>query len=82
MRAKECFYFVDIILTLSKLSKDCVMRLTSDVIYFIISEENCGPLSPIVWCELDRSSFFFEYLMEGVNEAYKEIYLGFNTCKQ
>lgn len=71
--------FMNITLSLSKFSKECVMRITARKVYFIISEEESGPRRPLVWCELPVNFYFKEYNIIGVNEQYNEIYLEFST---
>ncbi|KAJ8970390.1 hypothetical protein NQ317_018369 [Molorchus minor] len=71
--------FMNISLSLSKFSKDCVLRITARKLYFIISEEESGPRRPLVWCELPVNFYFKEYNVVGVNEQYNEIYLEFST---
>lgn len=63
--------------SLSKISRECVMRITSDKLYFIISDEDAGPSTPLVWCELVVGYYFKEYNVVGMNEQYNEIYLEF-----
>ncbi|CAG9859398.1 unnamed protein product [Phyllotreta striolata] len=72
--------FMNITLSLSKFSKECVMRITNRRVYFIISaEKDAGPRRPLAWCELPVSFYFKEYKLVGVNEEYNEIYLEFST---
>ncbi|XP_026748563.1 checkpoint protein HUS1 [Galleria mellonella] len=71
--------FTNIVTTISKLSKECVLRIASDQLYFIVSDENSGPAPPILWCEIPHSIFFSEYQMVGLDEQHKDIYLGFNS---
>ncbi|KAG5894524.1 hypothetical protein JTB14_026813 [Gonioctena quinquepunctata] len=71
--------FMNITLSLSKFSKECVMRMTTRRVYFIISEEDSGPRRPLVWCELPVNFYFKEYNVVGVNEEYNEIFLEFST---
>lgn len=74
--------FYSVLGTMAKLSKRCVLRLTADKLFFILTENGSnggGATSasgaPTVWCELDRSHFFSEYNMEGVTAREPEIYL-------
>ena len=77
--------FYSILCTAAKLSKLCVMRLSSDCVYFILVEmgsgttaANCGNLrcgGPVVWIEMDQSHFFNEYNMEGVTRDDPDIYI-------
>ena len=77
--------FYSILCTAAKLSKLCVMRLTKDCVYFILTEMgtgttagNCGNLrcgGPVVWIEMEQSHFFNEYTMEGVTRDDPDIYV-------
>ena len=77
--------FYNLILTMSKLSKKCVWRLTRNDIYFILTEIGTATASglsgagggPIVWCHMEKDHFFQEYHMEGVTTQQPEIYLEF-----
>ncbi|KAJ8924418.1 hypothetical protein NQ315_007214 [Exocentrus adspersus] len=71
--------FMNIALSLSKFSKECVMRITARRVYFIISEEESGPRRPLVWCELPVNFYFKEYNFVGVTEQHNEIYIEFST---
>ncbi|CAG9836753.1 unnamed protein product [Diabrotica balteata] len=71
--------FMNISLSLSKFSKECIMRITTRKVYYIISEEESGPRRPLVWCELPVNFYFKEYNVVGVNDQYNEIYLEFST---
>lgn len=57
------------------------MRLADDKIYFIVSDENCNPSPPMLWCEIPKSTFFSEYQLVGLDEEHKDIYLGFSSGK-
>nr|CAI5830874.1 unnamed protein product [Callosobruchus analis] len=72
--------FMNIALSLSKFSKECVMRITARKVYFIISEEDSGPRRPLVWCELPINFYFKEYNVVGVNQQFNEIFLEFSTA--
>ena len=72
-------YILAVVTSLSKFSKHCVMRITSNKVYFIISEEDSGPRRPLTWCELPVSFYFKEYNLTGVNEEHNEIYLELST---
>ena len=72
--------FYDILNTMAKLSKMCVLRLTAKHIYFIITELNASGTStsmggPCVWCQIDHTHFFQDYTLEGVTKDENEIYL-------
>lgn len=73
------FWISDIATSLSKFSKECVMRITSRNVYFIVSEEESGPRRPLVWCDLPVNFYFKEYNIVGVSEEYNEIFLEFST---
>ncbi|RZF47725.1 hypothetical protein LSTR_LSTR005989 [Laodelphax striatellus] len=57
--------FSSIVLTLCKLSKESVLKLTSTQLLFIISEDNAVPRRTMAWCVLDRKNFFNEYTIDG-----------------
>ncbi|XP_072946596.1 checkpoint protein HUS1 [Epargyreus clarus] len=71
--------FSNIVSTISKLSKECVFRLSDDRLYFIVSEENNTPAPPVLWCEIPHAMFFSEYQVIGLDEEHKDIYLGLNS---
>lgn len=73
--------FSDISLSLSKIAKECVMRIITNKVYFIVSNEDSGPKTPLVWCELPVNFYFKEYNVVGVNDEFNEIYLEFATRK-
>jgi Hus1-like protein. len=74
------FLFIpDIILTIARLSKMCVIRITKDCMYLIIVEDNVTVGKPMVWGVLEQTHFFNEYSMAGVSEEQNEIYLEFET---
>ena len=60
--------------TIAKLAKSCIFRLTTDKLFFILSEQ-AGNGGVSIWCELAQSHFFNEYNMDGVSEDANEIYL-------
>lgn len=67
-------HFTRVITTISKLTKTCVLRLTPDNLFFILSEKVAnGGVS--MWCELSQVNFFDEYQMEGVSAEDNEICL-------
>ncbi|XP_044745246.1 checkpoint protein HUS1 [Coccinella septempunctata] len=72
--------FMNIATSLSKFSKECVMRITTRNVYFIVSEEESGPRRPLVWCDLPANFYFKEYNVVGVSDEYNEIYLEFSTA--
>ncbi|CAH0714949.1 unnamed protein product, partial [Brenthis ino] len=68
--------FSNIVTTISKLSKECVLRLSDDKLYFIVCEDNSGPVPPVLWCEMSPAVFFSDYQMIGIDDEHKDIYLG------
>ncbi|KAL4720916.1 hypothetical protein ACJJTC_011539 [Scirpophaga incertulas] len=67
--------FSNIVATISKLSKECVLRVTAEQLYFIVCDENNGPTPPVLWCEIPQALFFSEYQMVGLDDEHKDIYL-------
>ncbi|XP_072859967.2 checkpoint protein HUS1 isoform X3 [Pogona vitticeps] len=66
--------FTRVINTVAKLAKTCILRLTVDKLYFILSDKVAnGGVS--MWCELKQENFFDEFQMEGVAAENNEIYL-------
>ncbi|KAB0804327.1 hypothetical protein PPYR_02685 [Photinus pyralis] len=72
--------FLTTVNSLSKLSKECVMRITIRHVYFIIPDDDTGPRRPLVWCELPVNFYFREFNLEGVSHEQNEIYLGLSTA--
>ncbi|XP_065212955.1 checkpoint protein HUS1 isoform X2 [Planococcus citri] len=70
--------FSNIITTLSKLAKNCVLRICADRLYFIVPEEHSIPYKISVWCILHKNEFFNAYEMVGDTDK-NEIYLNFNS---
>ncbi|XP_030612919.1 checkpoint protein HUS1 [Archocentrus centrarchus] len=67
-------HFTRVITTISKLTKMCVLRLTPDNLFFVLSGKVAnGGVS--MWCELPQVNFFDEYQMEGVSSEDNEICL-------
>ncbi|XP_070623220.1 checkpoint protein HUS1 isoform X2 [Erythrolamprus reginae] len=67
-------HFSRVISTIAKLTKICILRLTLDKLYFILSDKVAnGGVS--MWCELNQANFFDEFQMEGVSAENYEIYL-------
>uniref|UniRef100_A0A8C9XCM7 Checkpoint protein n=1 Tax=Sander lucioperca TaxID=283035 RepID=A0A8C9XCM7_SANLU len=67
-------HFTRVITTISKLTKTCVLRLTPDNLFFVLSGKVAnGGVS--MWCELSQANFFDEYQMEGVSPEDNEICL-------
>lgn len=67
-------HFTRVINTISKLTKTCILRLTPDNLYFVLSGKVAsGGVS--MWCELSQANFFDEYQLEGVSAEDNEICL-------
>ncbi|KAM3593643.1 uncharacterized protein V6R79_017771 [Siganus canaliculatus] len=67
-------HFTRIVSTISKLTKTCVLRLTPDQLFFVLSGKVAnGGVS--MWCELSQANFFDEYQMEGVSSEDNQICL-------
>ncbi|KAM7390041.1 hypothetical protein PAMA_008286 [Pampus argenteus] len=67
-------HFSRVVTTISKLTKTCVLRLTLDNLFFVLSGKVAnGGVS--MWCELSQANFFDEYQMEGVSSEANEICL-------
>ncbi|XP_056100531.1 checkpoint protein HUS1 isoform X1 [Rhinichthys klamathensis goyatoka] len=67
-------HFTRVVNTVSKLSKACVLRLTCDHLFFVLSGKVAsGGVS--MWCELAQVNFFDEFQLEGVSADANEIFL-------
>lgn len=67
-------HFTRVVTTISKLTKTCILRLTPDNLYFVLSGKVAsGGVS--MWCELSQANFFDEYQLEGVSADANEICL-------
>ncbi|XP_043920824.1 checkpoint protein HUS1 isoform X2 [Protopterus annectens] len=67
-------HFTRVVNTISKLAKVCTLRLSTEKLYFILSDKVAnGGVS--MWCELSQGNFFDEFQMEGVSADNNEIYL-------
>lgn len=64
--------FYTVLGTMARISKVCVLRLTADHLYFILTDISAGG-SPSVWCEMRQESYFNEYNIEGVSKEHNEI---------
>ena len=65
------------------MAKGCVLRITKDRMYFIISESGVTSRYSLgLWAELDQGHFFNEYQMEGVSEENDEIYIEIQPGKK
>ena len=66
--------FHNIMVSMTRLSKQCYLRLTKDSFYFIADDySSIGGAS--VWCEMEYDKFFKECVQEGVTEDDPDIYI-------
>ncbi|TRY69862.1 hypothetical protein DNTS_015324 [Danionella cerebrum] len=66
--------FTRVVNTVSRLSKMCVLRITCDHLFFVLSGRVAsGGVS--MWCELAQENFFDEFQLEGVSPEANEIFL-------
>lgn len=70
-------FISDIISTLSKNSKECVLNIRPEVLFFIIHQESKRSL-PLIYAELKKDACFAEYTFRGVSPENDEIMLVFN----
>jgi len=70
--------FDTIVSAIAKIAKTCVMRLTPDKIYLVMSEMGSIVGGPAVWGEMDQESLFNEYNMEGVSPEHNQIFVEFS----
>jgi len=68
--------FHSIIVSMGRMAKSCVMRLTADKIFFILTDQNTA-VGPSVWAEIDQEAYFNQYNIDGVSKDQNEIYLEF-----
>ncbi|XP_075145183.1 hus1-like checkpoint clamp component [Haematobia irritans] len=66
--------FLNIIVTLSKLTKECVISIEKDKLHFIANEES-GTTAPLVWVDIDAKLYFPQYRLELVDENHPQIML-------
>ncbi len=71
---KLCFFYLEIIIGVSKMAKSGVLRLTSDKLYLILGDKSFGG-GVSLWIELDPVRFFDDYSMDGLSPLNNEIYL-------
>lgn len=71
------FILSDIIVALSKNSKECVLDIRPNDLLFVVREETKKAL-PLIWCEMGRESVFAEYSFRGVSAENNQIVLIFN----
>ncbi|KAK4320744.1 hypothetical protein Pmani_008401 [Petrolisthes manimaculis] len=67
--------FASIVNAVARLSKTCVLRITTTHLYLIANEAGIVNSSPGLWAELDQGHFFNVFNMGGVSEENNEIFL-------
>ncbi|XP_070535668.1 checkpoint protein HUS1-like [Ptychodera flava] len=67
-------HFTRMVGTIAKLAKNCVLKITQNKLYFIVSDSIANAGAGI-WCELVQANFFDEYNMDGVSATDNEIFL-------
>lgn len=72
--------FFNIILTMSKITKDIIINILHNKL-IIIGVENAARSIPFTWCSIEKSTYFSEYAMVGVTNESNQIYLSVNTIK-
>lgn len=60
--------------TVAKLAKMCILRINSTKLFFILSERILQGGTQM-WCEIPKTSFFSQYDVDGVSQEHNEIYL-------
>ncbi|ELU00492.1 hypothetical protein CAPTEDRAFT_167069 [Capitella teleta] len=70
-------HFTRVVTTISKLVKSCTLRITTDTLYFILSERMVTGGTGI-WCQVSQNHFFDEFNLDGVSAEANEIYLEVN----
>lgn len=71
----DCIHnFTNVMSTVNKILKVCVLRLTPEKIFFILPDQiTHGGVS--MWCELKQANFFDVYQLDGYSSNDNEIYL-------
>ncbi len=67
------YYITDVVTTLAKNVKTCVLKLSAEKICFILSD-HAATGGANLWCELLQENLFDEYRIEGKDDR-NEIYL-------
>lgn len=71
---EECVrQFHNALSSMSKLTKQCALKLEQDYFYFIANDT--GVTGPSVWCQMETENFFEDYKLEGVTSDSPYIYL-------
>lgn len=66
--------FQNILLTLSKLTKECVISIEKKNMHFIANEES-GTTAPLVWVDIDTKLYFAEYRFELAVDSQTKVML-------
>lgn len=68
---------VELLSSLSRCSRDFVLRIISDKLIFVLSDKEAANASTAIsaWGEVPKDPYFCEYAMEGISAEANEIYL-------
>ena len=65
---------LEIVHFIARLSKQCVLKITPNNLYFIVNEiGGINGTSPSLWSEINQSHLFDEFEMDGVSQEHNEI---------
>ncbi|KAK7078500.1 DNA damage checkpoint control protein [Halocaridina rubra] len=67
--------FINVVNTVARMSKTCVIRIAKNNLFFIANEGGGIAKSPMLWTQLEQGHFFNEFQMEGVTPENNEIFL-------
>ncbi|EDW34372.1 GL22219 [Drosophila persimilis] len=70
----------NIIATLAKLAKDCIMILGAQQMHFIVNEDQSSTSSPLVWVSIAARDYFPEYKMEAARADQEYIVLTMSSA--
>ncbi|XP_046852078.1 checkpoint protein HUS1-like isoform X2 [Xenia sp. Carnegie-2017] len=66
--------FTSVVSTVSHMAKMCALRLSPSTLYFIMND-TAAEGGATVWCEVNQSSLFEEFRIEGIEGSNDNIYL-------
>ncbi|XP_022213363.1 checkpoint protein HUS1 [Drosophila obscura] len=72
--------FENIVATLAKLAKDCIMILGAQQMHFIVNEDQSSTSSPLVWVSIAARDYFPEYMMEAARPDQDYIVLAMSSA--
>ncbi|CAG9760519.1 unnamed protein product [Ceutorhynchus assimilis] len=72
--------FSNVSLSLKKIGKTCILKLSKNKVFFIFSEKAIGFRRPSVWCELPIRFYFEEYEVVRMDKAKNDIFLELPTA--